>query len=100
MGKNFLIYKLFEGISKSFASYLGEIGLTHNLFKNAHGISKLQKPSKIYLDNTNLIYLLARENANKGNLRDTFFQINWLTGIPLNIQIKETFWWRVNFLLK
>lgn len=57
----------------SYLHYLGEIGLTHNLFKNAHGISKLQKPSKIYLDNTNLIYLLARENANKGNLRETFF---------------------------
>lgn len=57
----------------SYLHYLDEIGLTQNLFKNAQGISKLQKPSKIYLDNTNLIYLLARENANKGNLRETFF---------------------------
>ncbi|MDG3581265.1 ATP-binding protein [Galbibacter pacificus] len=57
----------------SYLHYLDEIGLTQNLFKNTQGISKLQKPSKIYLDNTNLIYLLARENANKGNLRETFF---------------------------
>ena len=57
----------------SYLHYLDEIGLTQNLFKNAQGISKLQKPSKIYLDNTNLIYLLARENANMGNLRETFF---------------------------
>lgn len=53
--------------------YLDEIGLTRNLFKEAQGISRLQKPSKIYLENTNLIYAFARENANAGNIRETFF---------------------------
>ncbi|HUZ60748.1 MAG TPA: AAA family ATPase [Hanamia sp.] len=53
--------------------YLEEIGLTNNLFKNAGGISKLQKPSKIFLENTNLIYALAPEHANTGNVRETFF---------------------------
>ncbi len=53
--------------------YLDEIGLTRNLFKEAYGISRLQKPSKIYLENTNLIYAFARENANAGNIRETFF---------------------------
>lgn len=57
----------------SYLHYLDEIGLTHNLFKEASGISRLQKPSKIYLENTNLAYLLARENTNIGNLRETFF---------------------------
>lgn len=57
----------------TYLHYLGEIGLTHNLFKEANGISRLQKPSKMYLENTNLAYLLARENVNKGNLRETFF---------------------------
>ena len=57
----------------SYLNYLDEIGLTHNLYKDAHGISKLQKPSKVYLDNTNLIFLLAWNNANIGNLRETFF---------------------------
>ncbi len=57
----------------SYFHYLDEIGLTHNLFKESGGISKLQKPSKVYLENTNLAYLLARENANEGNLRETFF---------------------------
>tara|TARA_R110002012_G_scaffold72738_1_gene185800 strand:- start:44868 stop:46064 length:1197 start_codon:yes stop_codon:yes gene_type:complete len=57
----------------SYLNYLDEIGLTHNLYKDAHGISKLQKPSKVYLENTNLIFLLARNNANIGNLRETFF---------------------------
>ncbi len=53
--------------------YLDEIGLTRNLFKEAQGISRLQKPSKIYLENTNLIYVFAPENANAGNIRETFF---------------------------
>ncbi|MGQ7946432.1 ATP-binding protein [Flavobacterium sp. WC2509] len=57
----------------SYLHYLDEIGLTHNLFKEASGISRLQKPSKIYLENTNLAYLLSRENTNIGNLRETFF---------------------------
>lgn len=57
----------------SYLNYLDEIGLTFNLYKDAHGISKLQKPSKVYLENTNLIFLLARNKANKGNLRETFF---------------------------
>ena len=65
------------GISRitllNYIHYLDEIGLTHNLFKNANGISKLQKPTKIYLENTNLAFLLARGNTNKGNLRETFF---------------------------
>ena len=28
---------------------------------------------KIYLDNTNLIYILGGENSNIGNIRETFF---------------------------
>jgi predicted AAA+ superfamily ATPase len=28
---------------------------------------------KIYLDNTNLIYSLANDNSNTGNIRETFF---------------------------
>ena len=57
----------------SYLHYLQEIGLTLNLFKEAYGISRLQKPSKIYLDNTNLIFTLSQQNANEGNIRETFF---------------------------
>ena len=57
----------------SYLHYLQEIGLTLNLFKEAYGISRLQKPSKIYLDNTNLIFTLSQQNANEGNVRETFF---------------------------
>jgi predicted AAA+ superfamily ATPase len=57
----------------SYLHYLSEIGLTRNLFREAYGISRLQKPAKVYLENTNLIYLLAQQNANIGNSRETFF---------------------------
>lgn len=62
----------------SYLHYLAEIGLTRNLFREAYGISRLQKPTKIYLENTNLIYLLAQQNAIIGNIRETFF-INQLS---------------------
>ncbi len=53
--------------------YLDEVNLTKNLFKENTGINLLQKPMKIYLENTNLMYLLARDQVNEGNLRETFF---------------------------
>lgn len=53
--------------------YLEEIGLTKNLFKQNIGISILQKPVKTYLENTNLMYLLASNATNKGNIRESFF---------------------------
>lgn len=37
------------------------------------GISKMNKPEKIYLNNTNLFHALSQEQANKGNMRETFF---------------------------
>lgn len=59
--------------------YLDEIGLTSNLFKQAGGISKLQKPVKIFLENTNLMFALTPKATNLGNVRETFFanQLNY-----------------------
>ncbi|MBS4040912.1 MAG: ATP-binding protein [Flavobacteriales bacterium] len=37
------------------------------------GVSFLQKPEKIYLQNTNLAYALSTQQANIGNIRETFF---------------------------
>ncbi len=37
------------------------------------GIRGLGKIEKICLDNTNLIYSLANNHANTGNIRETFF---------------------------
>lgn len=57
----------------NYLHYLAEMGLTINLYKEAKGNSKLQKPSKIYLENTNLMYALSPSKANLGNVRETFF---------------------------
>lgn len=53
--------------------YLEGIGLTLNLFKASGGMSKLQKPDKIFLENTNLMMALSPKFANVGNMRETFF---------------------------
>jgi predicted AAA+ superfamily ATPase len=46
------------------------------LIKMLHAAGKstavLQKPEKIYLNNTNLLYALAEEKADLGNIRETF----------------------------
>lgn len=47
--------------------------LTMSLQKEANGISRLQKPDKLFLENPNLMYALAAEQSDKGNLRETFF---------------------------
>lgn len=57
----------------TYLHYLDEVGLTKNLHKTAQGISRLQKPAKIYLENTNFMYSLGYASTNKGNIRETFF---------------------------
>ncbi len=45
-----------------------------NLLRSStQGVSYLQKPEKIYLQNTNLAYALSSNHANSGNIRETFF---------------------------
>lgn len=57
----------------SYLFYLQELGLTYHLLKEARGSVRLQKPAKIYLGNTNLMYVLSSFSANRGNVRVTFF---------------------------
>lgn len=57
----------------NYLHYLAETGLTINLHKEAKGNSLLQKPSKIYLENTNLMYILSSSHVNSGTARETFF---------------------------
>lgn len=57
----------------SYLFFLGESKLINLIYKDAHGISLLQKPSKIYLENTNLMYALSEKVPNQGNIRETFF---------------------------
>jgi hypothetical protein len=51
---------------------LQETGITPNIYRQATGITQLQKPEKIYLENNYLAYTFTFEKPNKGNLRETF----------------------------
>ena len=53
--------------------FIEEAGMIAQLRDATGGIKGLGKVDKIYLDNTNLIYSLADDNSNTGNLRETFF---------------------------
>jgi predicted AAA+ superfamily ATPase len=57
----------------SYLCYLQETRLTNHLHKDISGINRLQKPEKIYLENSNLAYTLAKNNTDIGNIRETFF---------------------------
>jgi predicted AAA+ superfamily ATPase len=50
-----------------------EAGLIAQLRDATGGVHSLGKVDKIYLDNTNLLYNMAKETANVGNIRETFF---------------------------
>lgn len=52
---------------------LERAGLLNELFRYNAGIGVLTKPEKLYLNNTNLMYALAKDLVNTGNLRETFF---------------------------
>lgn len=57
----------------SYLSYLQEAGITRNMYKRARGISRFQKPDKIFLENPNLAFTFNSEAANTGTVRETFF---------------------------
>jgi len=52
---------------------LDKAGILMCISDTKEKLNALSKPEKVYLENTNLIYSLAKENANSGNLRETFF---------------------------
>ncbi len=67
---------------------LERAGLVNELYKDSSGIGVLTKPEKLYLNNSNLMYALASENTNIGNVRETFF-LNQFKGLH-EINLSET----------
>jgi predicted AAA+ superfamily ATPase len=53
--------------------YLEKADILKWLTKDTFGINYLNKPDKLYLNNTNLAFALSNEKPDKGNLRETFF---------------------------
>lgn len=65
------------GVSRNYLNdyllYIEKSGMIGQVRDATGGIRGLGKVDKVYLDNTNLIYSLGRENMDVGNLRETFF---------------------------
>lgn len=55
----------------NYLHYLKNARLINLLFSN-HTNGQLQKPDLVYLQNTNLLHIIAPDNINNGNLRLTF----------------------------
>ena len=73
--------------------YLEKAEVVRWLSKDTFGINYLNKPDKIYLNNTNLMFALNSEKPDKGTLRETFL-LNQLY-VKHKITYRETgdFWW-------
>jgi len=56
----------------SYLNYLQRGDLINVVYDNKKGISKLSKPEKLYLNNTNLFFALSSQNK-IGTIRETFF---------------------------
>ena len=63
--------------------YMEEAGMITQLRSETSGIRGLGKIDKVYLDNTNLVFGLAQESLNKGNVRETFFMNQLRVGYPI-----------------
>ena len=55
-----------------YLTYLEEASLIRRLFTDLMRITDLQKPDKMYLDNSNLLYALCPQNPEIGTVRETF----------------------------
>jgi uncharacterized protein len=57
---------------KTYLKYLEDCGLITGLSRTGKGLRALEKPEKIFLNNTNLIYAFS-PNTGIGTIRETFF---------------------------
>jgi predicted AAA+ superfamily ATPase len=57
----------------SYLFYLDESHLSYSIYKDATGITQLQKPDKLFLENSNLMYTVTGASTDIGNVRETFF---------------------------
>jgi predicted AAA+ superfamily ATPase len=63
-----------ERTLKTYLKYLEDAGIILTVFRAGKAMKGLEKPEKIYLNNTNLIHAIkGHETADTGNQRETFF---------------------------
>lgn len=91
------ISKLSEriGISRNlliaYLNALHDSRLIFSAHKKSEGISVLQKPDKIYLENTNLMYAIADANTDIGSVRETFVANQLRYQNEVNLSSKSDF---------
>ncbi|QIU92912.1 ATP-binding protein [Bacteroides faecium] len=56
-----------------YITYIEKAGLLKQLYDETKGVRGLGKVTKLYLENTNLAYVLGKDTPDIGNLRETFF---------------------------
>ena len=56
-----------------YITYMEKAGLLKQLYDDTGGVRGLGKVTKLYLENTNLAYVLGKQTPDIGNLRESFF---------------------------
>ena len=83
------------GISRNdiadYIYYMERAGMLMSLHDTTQGIRSIGKSHKLYVDNTNLMYVLSPENIDKGNLRETFFLNQMRVKFPVIASQKADF---------
>jgi len=74
-----------------YLDYLQKAGLIKAFLSASKGMGLMNRPDKIYLDNTNLLYALTQSNVNIGNIRETFFASQLSVSHLLNTSQKGDF---------
>jgi len=73
-----------------YVTYLNDGQMLLLVDEKISGLKKVQKPAKIYLNNTNLLYAYC-ENSEIGTVRETFFANQVSSGYMLNISKQGDF---------
>ena len=74
-----------------YMNYLDDAQVFNKIYKETHGIGALQKPDKLYLENTNYMYAINADVPNIGNVRETFFLNQLKSKHVVNYGIKADF---------
>ena len=86
----------------SYLHYLEQAKIISLLYPAGQSTATLQKPEKIFLNNTNLLYALAEQQAKIGAVRETFFlsQLSQLNNVHMPKQgdflVNNTYTFEVN----
>jgi predicted AAA+ superfamily ATPase len=74
-----------ERTLKNYLKHLEDAGIILTVSKKGKSLSMLEKPEKIFLNNTNLMYAIgSRDNLQKGNIRENFFVYALTAGHVVN----------------